>query len=162
MSIKSEVIYNGEKFFEKYQKKIEIMLINHEGFSCIEAIVHGIRIGYKTTRVYFNSAALVTVMNVEQFNLTLDVKQKAAEKLNLPYSPGYEMKKLALNVISTVLIKGLKIIPSIFVSEFDLCFELNIQEHCVERNNNLPFEYDVIPFGLVPFAVTPPVFDALR
>jgi hypothetical protein len=147
---RSELIYKGAKFFEKYEKKVEILLINHEGCSCIEVIVHGVKVGNIPSRLYLNSTILVTMMNVEQFNRTLDVKQKAANKLGLPFDSSYEMKKLALNILSTLLVEGLRIIPSIFLSEFDLCFELNGQSY-MEDNNVI--EYAVMPQDLVPFVV---------
>jgi hypothetical protein len=150
MNIKSEIIYKGEKFFEKYQKKIEILLVNHEEFSCIEVIVHGVRVENKSARLYLSSAALVTVTNVEHFNRTLAVKHQSAQRLNLPFNPDFEMKKLALSMITTVLIEGLNIIPSVFMSEFDLCFELN-GRHYVEDNNS--FEFAVKPRYLAPFTV---------
>jgi hypothetical protein len=157
MTINSELIYSGAKKFEKFQKKIDILLVNHEGLSCIEMIVLGIRSGSKISRLYLNSAALVTMINIEHFNHTLDMKQNSAQKLNILYNPGLEMKKLALSIITTVLVECLRIVPSVYVSEFDLCFELNGRRSYLEEN--IGFEFAIKPHGLIPFPVALPVID---
>ncbi len=151
MDTNSEVIFKGEKFFAKYHKKIEILMVNHEEFSCIEMIVIGVKKEALDTRLYLKSAVLVTMLNIEHFNCTLAIKLKSAKRLKVPFDPGFEMKKAALNTIVTMLVKGLDIIPSVFASEFDLCFEIN-GHHYLE--GNIAFEFAVKPLNLVPFLVS--------
>jgi hypothetical protein len=162
MENKSEVIYKGVKFFEKYQKTIEFIIVNHEDFSCIEVIVLGVRLGNKAARLYLNSAILITKVDLEQFNSTLEVKQGFASKQNILFSPGFEMKKIALNMITTMLVDGLKISPSVFVNEFDLFFQINNFSSTKRNNGNYDFEFELKPSELIPFKFVRSLTDQIR
>ncbi len=147
MSSTSEVIYKGEKFFERYEKKVDILLVNHEGYSCIEVIVHGISADNKTTRLYLNSVALIFILGDE------DYSAQGQSKIPLSHVLGCsEIKKVNMSMIGSFLVEGLQILPSIFISEFDLCFELNGQCYVMDDDNF--FEFAVKPRGLVPFNAT--------
>jgi hypothetical protein len=154
-----EVLYKGEKYFDQYRKKIEILLVNHEDFSCIEIIVLGIRLLNRPARLYLNSSNLISKMNGVDFETSITEKRRVAQKLKLPFIYGFEMKKTALNMITTMLVDGLNIAPSIFISEFDLCFELDGQSYLEEDND---FEYAVKPRELIPFKFVHSLPEQLR
>ncbi len=144
MSNTSEVIFKGEKFFERYEKNVDILLVNHEEYSCIEVIVHGISAENKTTRLYLNSVALIYILSDEDYT--------AQGKSNIPFSDILgcsDIKTVNMSMLGSFLVEGLRILPSIFISEFDLCFELNGQ--CYVMNDDNFFEFAVKPRGLVPF-----------
>jgi hypothetical protein len=153
------------KFFEKYQKKIEFIIVNHEDFSCIEVIVLGVRLGNKATRLYLNSAILITKVDVEQFNVTLEIKQNSASRQNILFVPGFEMKKIALNMITTMLVDGIKITSSVFAGEFDVFFQMkqfDFNSAIRSTNNNIEFEFEIKPKTLIPFRFVSSLTDQLR
>jgi hypothetical protein len=150
-----ELLYKGEKFMEMFQREIKIIFVNHEDFSCIEVIVFGVRLGNKTAKLYLNSSALVPKINGILFKSLFDEKRINAKKLHLPFESGFDMKKIALSMITIMLVNALTITPSVFIYEFDLSIELNGE--CGLRENN-DVEYSVKPPGLVMFNVNLDLF----
>jgi hypothetical protein len=144
---KMEVVYRGEKFYSQFEKKVKILIVNHEAFSCIEVIVLGVRLGNKAARLYLNSCVMVHIINGKNLKSTFCERLKNETKNNQPFISGFEMKKIALNMITTMLVDGLAIVPSIFVTEFDLCFDLNASK----ENNDIEHAVIKQPRGLVSF-----------
>ncbi len=155
--VEPEIVFRGEKVFPKYDKKVEIIIVNHQDFHCFEVITFGLRPYQEDVRVYLNSDSLVKKINLHQFNMTFEVKQRAAHRLNKPFVPGYEMKLIAQNMITSSINQRLKITPSSFCGEFNLNFE-PLDDNMTEKqllNTRLDFEMESKPEGLEPFDCYP-------
>lgn len=153
--VKPEIVYKGEKFFKKYQKKVEIIIVNHDEFSCLELIVLGIRPGNKAKRVYLDSSLLVTKIDVDQFNSTFEIKQNASIRQKKQFNDDLEMKNIVLNMIITMLIGRLEIVPSIDMAYFDLFFQPSANDKTIINSEKgttftarLDFEFPNKPNGL--------------
>jgi hypothetical protein len=156
---KMEIASRTVKFFEKYQKKVEILIVHHEDFSCLEVIVLGMKLGNKASRRYLNSCLLVPKIDINQFNSTLIIKQSSAVRQNKPFDSKIEMKKIATNMILAYVINSLQVVPSIEDNEFEFYFKPNLNDNAIINLNScefyarLDYEFEKKPRGLKPFDV---------
>jgi hypothetical protein len=164
-----EVVFKGEKLFKEYEKKVEVLIVNHEEFCCIEFIVLGVSSGNKAARMYLSSALLVAKIDVQQFSYKFALQQETANRNNISFVFNSEAKRTALNMIATMLVSRFRILPSVFCNEFDVYFEPSVDDTPIVRfdsrkhfNARLDFEYDKKPPNLQPFSLVLLLLDQKR
>jgi hypothetical protein len=158
-----EVFEKQEKIFKEFDnKKVEIVIVNHERFSCLEIIVLGVRSGNKPVRMYLNSRKLAEKINAKQFNEFVKEKEIEAKRQHKSFhvTSHAQENKITMNLIVKLIISRLQIIPSTDFKEFDIFFELGENELPIipiDLNSSLEvrvdFEYDEKPDGLIPYTV---------
>jgi hypothetical protein len=155
-------VYKGAKYFKNYQKKIEIIIVNHEEvFSCIELIVLGVRNGNKAKRLYLDAEVLLMKVDITQFNKTFEIKQNASIRQSKYFDEDLQMKLVAWNMITAMIMNQLQISPSSISGVFELYFEptstdvgtifTDFQNKTTIRLN---FELVAKPENLLPYKLT--------
>jgi hypothetical protein len=154
----SEILFSCSKSFRKYNKKVEIMIVNHTEFRCVELIVHGVRLGNKATRLYLNAEVLMAKIDANLFSVTFEIKYEAAKRQNRSFRVELELKRTAWNMIVASLIERLQIVPSVFKGEFDIYFEPTKQDLTTmapdsqrHLNARSDFEFNKKPINLKPY-----------
>ncbi len=144
------------KFFAEYLKTIEILIVNHDSFNCIEMIVLGVLDKNKPIRMYLDSLILLNKLDIKLFNASFDIKQKCESREN--FDVEHEMKELAFTMISSLLINRVRIAPIHTEVEYEVYFEPNYSD-CgnikIDSFGNLvtqlDFELSNKPQGLIPY-----------
>ncbi len=164
-----EIIFNGEKIIEKYDKKVYLVIVNHEEFGCTEFIIPGVAHVNKVVRMYLNTALLVAKLDVQKINSIIASKQERAYRNNIFFNLTFETKRIIYDMIVIMLVDRVRILNSDFCDDFDVYFEPSVQDTPVVQfdskkqiSAHLDFEYIRKPINLKPFCLALALYDHKR
>jgi type II secretory ATPase GspE/PulE/Tfp pilus assembly ATPase PilB-like protein len=155
------VVFEGLKYFENYQKKLDVSIINHTEFLCLEVIVFGNGRGSKRniSRMYVDAELLLTKIDLRMFNDTLFIRQNSMRRLKQTVESSTLNKSISMNMMVNILISRLLIYDANNSGSYEIYFqhyendygELKYREDGAVYAE-LDFQFDSAPDGLVPYS----------
>jgi hypothetical protein len=146
-----EIIFDGSKYFQQFNVEIEILIINHTEFLCLEVIA---QLENMAVRKYLDMKVLITTLDMTAINESFGIKQNIALLQRVQFDAGKVMRDLATAMVVRTLTDRIDLTPLMN----DIYFKTYPDDLTIIPLDNsgirLAFELLVMPVGVQPYHLT--------
>jgi nitrogen regulatory protein PII-like uncharacterized protein len=104
-----DVQYQGSKSFWKTRTNIDLLIVNHKKYNCLEVICYDPEKGIEAPRIYLNNNVLISKVDLEEIKQRLEEKTEASlrqkKTINIPDA----QKELVVSAINLFITSRLQL-----------------------------------------------------
>jgi hypothetical protein len=107
-----EVYFEGNKSFWKTRQTVDVAIICHTRFLCVEVLVFDPQSGLEANHLYLDSVQLAGKVDQQELQEKLSQKKEAFLRLKKPFDAAHITKDLLVQAMSTYILNRLQLVAS--------------------------------------------------
>lgn len=145
-----DVQYEGSKSFWKTRNNVDLLIVSHPRFNCLEIVAFEPEKGFEAPRIYVNAALLLTKLDPNEIKLRVEEKKEASIRQKKPVDAAKLQKEMTVNAMNQFITSRLHISDDVSCAANFRIFLTPMGDDKLNENTK---ELDVImdpPKGLTP------------